>query len=41
MTPEGAKSQLEEMLQTGKITQEQLEQAAQVAKMLAPQLGIK
>lgn len=41
MTPEGAKAQLDSMVRSGQISEYQLQQAAQLAKQLAPQLGIK
>lgn len=41
MTPEGAKSQLEEMVRTGKLSESQLQQAIELARQLAPQFGIK
>ena len=41
MTPEGAKAQLDNMIKTGQITEAQLQQAAQLARQMAPQFGIK
>lgn len=41
MTPEAAKNQLDNMVRTGQITEAQLQQAALLAKQMAPQFGIK
>lgn len=41
MTPDGAKAQLENMVRSGQITEAQLQQAALLAKQMAPQFGIK
>lgn len=41
MTPEGAKAQLDYMVKSGQITEQQLQQATQLARQLAPQFGIK
>lgn len=41
MTPETAKSQLDNMVRSGQITEAQLQQAAMLAKQMAPQFGIK
>lgn len=41
MTPEGAKAQLDAMVKSGQITEAQLQQAAQMARQIGPQLGIK
>lgn len=41
MTPDNAKAQLDMMVRNGQISESQLQQAMQLAKQLAPQLGIK
>jgi hypothetical protein len=41
MTPDGAKAQLDYMVKSGQITEQQLQQATQLARQLAPQFGIK